>query len=346
MSKGTVLISGINGYIAAVTAQRLLDAGYSVRGTVRKSSSATALIEGPLKKYFESGAFEVVEVPDITVDGAFDEAVKGVTTIAHLATPVSFHFKDPAPILHAAIQGTRSILASAQKAGPQLQSFIHLSSIVAILTNAPAPSTLTEADWNTWAEPMISQGGDNISGVVIYGASKTASERALWAFRDEQKPNFTITALNPVYVIGPPLISPKTPKDVGETVAPVWTVFSGASYATGASAPHPTVDVRDVADLVGAVITNAKQCDGQRYIARGASASPQAMADVLRKTFPEAKDRIIEGEPGVGYEEDYQVDPQKGVVIDSDKAKTLLGRDWISFERSVVDTAKAFVHLL
>ena len=77
MSKGLILISGINGYIAAVTAKHLLDNGFSVRGTVRKATSGQALLEGPLEEYASAGSFTVVEVPDITVDGAFDEAVKG-----------------------------------------------------------------------------------------------------------------------------------------------------------------------------------------------------------------------------------------------------------------------------
>lgn len=77
MSKDLILISGVNGYIAAVAAKHFLDSGYSVRGTVRKLESANPLLEGPLKDYATSGAFSVVEVPDITVDGAFDEAVKG-----------------------------------------------------------------------------------------------------------------------------------------------------------------------------------------------------------------------------------------------------------------------------
>jgi hypothetical protein len=77
MSKGLVLISGINGYIAAVTAKQFLDHGFSVRGTVRKQGSAERLIKGPLKDYANAGKLEIVEVPDITVDGAFDEAVKG-----------------------------------------------------------------------------------------------------------------------------------------------------------------------------------------------------------------------------------------------------------------------------
>lgn len=77
MSKGLVLISGVNGYIAAVAAKHFLDHGFSVRGTVRKASSAQGLIDGPLKEFADSGKFSIAEVPDITVDGAFDEAVKG-----------------------------------------------------------------------------------------------------------------------------------------------------------------------------------------------------------------------------------------------------------------------------
>ena len=198
MSKGLVLISGINGYIAAVTAKTLLDAGYSVRGTARKASSTTPLTEGPLKSYAESGAFTVVEVPDITLPGAFDAAVEGVTAIAHLASPVSFHFDDPEPIMKAAVDGTTTILNSALKAGPQLKKFVQLSSIVAIMNGAPAPYTLTEKDWNGFAEPQVKEKGKQTPGPITYMASKTASEKALWKFKDENKPSFTITALNPV----------------------------------------------------------------------------------------------------------------------------------------------------
>jgi nucleoside-diphosphate-sugar epimerase len=74
--KGLVLISGVNGYIASRTAETFLKAGYSVRGTIRSSKSGKSLLD-VLSKYTSTGQFEVVEVPDITVDGAFDQAVKG-----------------------------------------------------------------------------------------------------------------------------------------------------------------------------------------------------------------------------------------------------------------------------
>ena len=75
-SKGTVLITGSNGYIASVTVGVYLDAGWTVRAAVRKQSSAKGLSE-VLKKYVDQGKLVFAQVPDITVPGAFDEAVKG-----------------------------------------------------------------------------------------------------------------------------------------------------------------------------------------------------------------------------------------------------------------------------
>jgi len=72
--KGIVLVTGANGYIAASTVEAFLDAGYSVRGTVRSKSTADGLLEA-LSKHADR--LEIVEVPDITVPGAFDDAVKG-----------------------------------------------------------------------------------------------------------------------------------------------------------------------------------------------------------------------------------------------------------------------------
>jgi nucleoside-diphosphate-sugar epimerase len=73
-SKGTVLVTGANGYIAARTVEAFLNAGYSVRGTVRALSSANE-VKKALSEHADR--LEFVEVPDITIPNAFDEAVKG-----------------------------------------------------------------------------------------------------------------------------------------------------------------------------------------------------------------------------------------------------------------------------
>lgn len=72
----TVLITGINGYIASVLGLHLLSKGYSIRGTSRRAATTEPLLNGPYAPY--SDRVKMYSVPDMTVDGAFDEAVKGM----------------------------------------------------------------------------------------------------------------------------------------------------------------------------------------------------------------------------------------------------------------------------
>ena len=87
-----VLVTGANGYLATWVVKKYLEAGYSVRGTVRSLSKSAFLVD----KFANYGdRFELVAVEDITKDGAFDEAVRGVDAIAHTASP--FHYKSNNP---------------------------------------------------------------------------------------------------------------------------------------------------------------------------------------------------------------------------------------------------------
>jgi len=74
-SSKTILITGINGYIASVTALHLLRKGYAVIGTCRSRARVEGMIRGAYKEF--SDRITLVEVTDMTVPGAFDEAVKG-----------------------------------------------------------------------------------------------------------------------------------------------------------------------------------------------------------------------------------------------------------------------------
>jgi len=76
-----VLITGINGYIAAHTAATFLKAGYAVRGTVRARTPNIESLIRTLNQYHDGNRLELVEVPNISADGAFDRAVKGCTPL-------------------------------------------------------------------------------------------------------------------------------------------------------------------------------------------------------------------------------------------------------------------------
>lgn len=53
----------------------MLNKGYSLRGTLRNKHHADALTNGAYKAF--DTRVQLVIVPDITVEGAFDKAVQG-----------------------------------------------------------------------------------------------------------------------------------------------------------------------------------------------------------------------------------------------------------------------------
>ena len=95
-SPAKVLITGANGYLATWVIKKYLEAGYSVRGAVR-SISKSAFLKDKFGHYGDR--FELVAVEDITKDGAFDEAVRGVDAIAHTASPLQINPTNPDGIL-------------------------------------------------------------------------------------------------------------------------------------------------------------------------------------------------------------------------------------------------------
>jgi nucleoside-diphosphate-sugar epimerase len=72
-----VLVTGVNGCIGSHVADQLLEAGYKVRGTTRDIKKAEGLKNLWEKKYGPD-KLEIVTVSDMSKEGAFNEAVKGL----------------------------------------------------------------------------------------------------------------------------------------------------------------------------------------------------------------------------------------------------------------------------
>ncbi|KAI0446473.1 NAD(P)-binding protein [Xylaria telfairii] len=353
-SRRRVLITGANGYIAAQAIARYLAAGWTVRGTVRDlNSTSVRELAAHFASEQEAGRFELVVVPDIKAPGAFDEAVKGVQAIAHLATPVVFDSGDVEYIVGTAVQGSLSILESALRVASEekatvaeedrLRSFVFMSSVAAVRMNLPGPVTFTEKDWNTQAEAAVKEAGDEAFGHIIYAASKVASERAFWNWVEEKKPPFVATVLCPCWVAGPPAYLPSSPKGIAETNSFIWKVFSGQDFPPGPSGYGTHVDVRDVARMTEWASSHPEIAGNERYIVGGNGnvGLPQAAADILRQAYPERRHIIKEGTPGDGYLPNFAADPQ-GVQVNSTKAVKATGQDWITYDKMVLDSAKLF----
>jgi nucleoside-diphosphate-sugar epimerase len=72
-----VLVTGVNGFVGSHVADQFLAAGYRVRGTARDLHKTDGLGELWKQKYGQDSV-EFVQVTNMSNEGAFDEAVKGI----------------------------------------------------------------------------------------------------------------------------------------------------------------------------------------------------------------------------------------------------------------------------
>jgi len=84
-----ILVTGASGFIATHIVDQLLLAGYRVRGTVRTEGQVAWTTELFSSRYGADKFFAVI-VSDMSILGAFDEAVKG--TLA--CNPLLVKYKD------------------------------------------------------------------------------------------------------------------------------------------------------------------------------------------------------------------------------------------------------------
>ena len=96
------------------------------------------------------------------------------------------------------------------------------------------------------------------------------------------------------------------------------------------------VDVRDVAEAHVRAY-EARQAAGQRYSVAAGNFSYQQACDIIRKHFPELRDKTPKGNAGEALPPVYR--------MDSSKAETELGMTFRGLEETIVDSVKSSVAL-
>jgi len=134
-------------------------------------------------------------------------------------------------------------------------------------------------------------------------------------------------------VTGPPLVLPKDSKNISETVRNVWEVLSGQDVTPPFDGPGNYVDVRDVARLFVWVVEHPETANGERYIAYSSSGGGNRIAEILREHYPDRRTIIKDIPAGQG---------RPGYEVDASKAIKAAGQNFIPYEKSIVDAAKAF----
>ncbi|KAF9870239.1 nad dependent epimerase [Colletotrichum karsti] len=332
----SILVTGANGYLALHVIKEALSKGYDVRGTVRSQKAADKVRATFPADYGARLATTFVE--DLTKPDNFRDAFDNNTVgVIHVASPVHGHVEDNVrDMLDPAIKGAVGIMkASKLYAGPSFQRVVHTSSFAAMLDVSKDPRVgyvYDESDWNptTFEEAATIQ-----DHVALYVASKALSEKAVWDWVKDNKPDFDIACLNPATVFGPHLEPLKNLDEVTSTSKLLWNLVDAKEIPKLLWAG--AIDVRDTAAmLVAALKTPA--AGGQRFLLAH-HFDWQTAADVAREQLSEEiAERIPVGIPGTGkawaLDSLYQVNGRKAVDV--------LGIEYRPVSETVKDTLEQF----
>lgn len=261
-----VLLTGVSGFIAKHVALKLLNAGYAVRGTLRRMDRADE-VRAALAPYLTEQAGELSFVQaDLESDAGWADAFQGVTSLVHTASPFPLASpKDPATVIRPAVEGTERVLKAAAAAG--VTRVVLTSSTVAVLNETKLDTLQDEADWCDTHLPTTS----------TYAKSKTLAERAAWEIAKAR--GLKLTTINPGLVVGPPL-----DEHYGSSLALVERILKGKDPMMPPFG-FPMVDVRDVAEMHLRALQRPETA-GRRYIASSGSMAMVDMARTLKAAYP------------------------------------------------------------
>ena len=272
-----VLVTGGSGFIASHCILQLLNAGHTVRTTVRhlkRQPEVLAMMRtggvtdpGDRLKFFTA---------DLEVDAGWNEAVTGCDYVLHVASPFPPRApKDENELIRPARDGALRVLKAARDAG--VKRVVLTSSFAAVGYGHPAQvEPFTEATWTNLNGP----------GVAAYMKSKTIAERAAWDFIAREGGTLELSVVNPVGVFGPLLGD-----DLSTSVFLLKMLLDGALPACPRVA-FGVVDVRDVADLHLRAMTDPA-AKGERFLAvAGPCMSLHEISQLLRRELGPIAHRV------------------------------------------------------
>ncbi|TYJ56113.1 hypothetical protein B9479_003223 [Cryptococcus floricola] len=332
-----VLVTGASGYIASHTVDTLLKRGFNVRGTVRSHSKG-----GYLANLFKNAKanFEYAIVGDIAEKGAFNEVVRGVDAVAHMASPCHYNAVDPAEMLGPAKSGTLGVLESLKRYNPDCKRVVVTSSVGAIINTdllQQKPYKFTEADWNPVSLRVCEEKGRDADGPNMYRGSKTLAEQSFWKWIEDETPSFDGVAINPSRVLGPIIQECATPESLNASVGYFYDWMIGKK--TQDDLPDPGgnyVDVRDCA--MGHVrALEVEEAAGQRFITGNNSYSGNDFALSIAKAYPDLPN-VPKGNPDPAYNQKLRDDYN---FFDGSKATRVLGLQYRSRDETLGGMARS-----
>ena len=343
MTGELILVTGGTGLIGIKTVHKALKAGYSVRAAVRSQEKADAVLATPTVKALNPGPrLTFVIVPDILADNAYDEAVKGVQFILHIASPI-IRGEGFTPdqyethLIQPAMTGTTSILSAAYKTHG-IKRIVITSSEVAIIPWEEFIAKEVDTVFNDKYEIPF-PAGPYSHVFEAYAASKVRALVATKDFVAEKQPEWDVINIMPSFVIGDNelVTDPKLITD--GTVGAAFAQVLGGDSGWGA-VPSTSVHVDDVARLhVEALNTNIEGNQSFLAVSDGERGTRWEEAiDIVKRNFPKAVASGILPNNGKAA--------TKRTKVDCTRTEKVFGFQFQSYEEQVKSVTKQYLELV
>ena len=268
ISSRPVLVTGASGFVALHTIIQLLEQGYKVRGTIR-SLAKEAEVRETISKYVQADDRLEILPAELEQDSGWDEAVKDVEIVLHLASPFPlFEPTDENELIVPAVEGTLRVLRAAQDA--RIRRVVMISSNAAVSAGHYGENrAFDENDWSL---------ADNHIGA--YSKSKTLAERAAWDFINgsQNTSGMELVAINPPLIFGPILN-----RNLPTSEEAIRTFMLGQVPGVG-RLKLGLVDVRDVAAALILAMTTPEAA-GNRFLCSTESIWIKELADILHGQY-------------------------------------------------------------
>ncbi|RSL95912.1 hypothetical protein CDV31_013691 [Fusarium ambrosium] len=327
-----VLVTGANGYSGSHVVMELLKRGFNVRGTVRNLEYSQWLLDHPsVKPFVDEGRVELV-LADTSKPNDFDDAVKGVSAVIHLAI-LSDISPDPDATIPATVEAALTVCRSAAKS-PSIKRFVFASTFWSAVSPVPG-DTSTITNLETWNEEMVKAARapppyEWSRMLPVFIAAKVEAEKAVWKYVEENELPWVVNAVSPCWIMGEPLHERHLLPLPMQLLHQLYLGKTDAMQETSASSTVYYAHVCDVATIYVAA-TIDPDVKGSRIQVLAGSVNWNDCLAILRTAYStvEFPEDFVPGNPTLDYK------------IEQDIALGLLqkwaGRDWIGLERSITE---------
>ena len=332
-----LLVTGASGHIGYRTLLFALESGYRVRAAVRNDSKANLILaSAPIRKLAPGPNLSFVFVKDILANDAFAEAVKDVTYIAHVASPIpgaSTTADYDKEFIQPAIKGTVGILDAAIQE-PSVKRVVVTSSVAA---HVPLGGVSKGSDTVYHPDDEVpNPSGPYDSPFAAYAASKIFARNATTEFIRTRKPHFDVINVMPTFVIGRSELV-QTPEEAVTQGTNKLALLAPLGNKLTTPTTGATVHVDDVA-RIHILSLDPKVEGGQNFSAHSGNWELDSASEIVKRRFPEAMAKGV-------FSVDGDV-PSSKLLVDSSKTEEVLGFKFLDWESQVTSVAGHYLELV